>query len=296
MFFADRVAQYVSLDDDGHLELGEVKQAHRGFGEAFNDSDPVVYCLESSNGEDWEIGRGVIELSPTPRILRSSIRSSSNGGEAISLGPGDHTAFSTADASLLSPENNAYAASVLLTEAYSDGEIDLTVSTLSRLLGSMGFSLALGSESRPLLWRGSPSGDLPHTFSGVSGLSLSAEPRGSVSGGEGSAWRYLLRVSAESPSGDGEAYWRIDLDLTDVSTLSFRWKNPDDNNGDLYRVIKIGSDTIVEDKEGPSSFTQVDHDVSSLSGVYEFAFGFRLDDISFSSDYSMWLDDLRLVK
>jgi len=100
-YLADRVQETTTTTGTGAVTLAGAVSNYRTFSSAFGSSPLTVSYLITS-GTAWEVGKGT--FNGTTGLTRETIRSSSNGGNLITLS-GTSNVFCTASAELLDNAN-----------------------------------------------------------------------------------------------------------------------------------------------------------------------------------------------
>jgi hypothetical protein len=82
---ADRVQETTATTGTSTLALAGPTLQYQSFVSGIGTGNKTIYCIESGNGTDWEVGVGTV-TSGTPNTLsRDVILASTNSGAAISL-------------------------------------------------------------------------------------------------------------------------------------------------------------------------------------------------------------------
>lgn len=102
---ADRVKETTTTTGTGTVTLAGAVSGFQSFATAFPDAGSggvlVGYCI--TDGTSWEVGKGIYSNAGT--LTRDTIRSSSNGGNAVNFGAGSKDVFVTASSELLDNAN-----------------------------------------------------------------------------------------------------------------------------------------------------------------------------------------------
>lgn len=94
----DRVKVSSTTTGTGSLTLGSAEDGFQAFS-TIADGNTTYYCIKDGSGNNaWEVGIGTISASGGT-LARTTILSSSNSNNVITLGSGSHTVFTTYPAS-----------------------------------------------------------------------------------------------------------------------------------------------------------------------------------------------------
>jgi len=96
---ADRVRDTTTTTGTGDLTLsGTAPTGFRAFASVMATGDACWYCVSSSSGSEWEVGRGVLTASTT--LQRETLLSSSTGA-VVSFSAGTKDVYITVPAARL---------------------------------------------------------------------------------------------------------------------------------------------------------------------------------------------------
>lgn len=86
--FADRVKDTTTTTGTGDITLsGTAPTGYVTFNTAFGTAGrKFYYCISSSGGSEWEVGKGYLSASTT--LVRSQVTASSNSGSAVNFSAG----------------------------------------------------------------------------------------------------------------------------------------------------------------------------------------------------------------
>ena len=88
MAIADRVLETTNTTGTSTYVLQGAPTGRRTFVQGYGSGATVTYLCESSNGVDWEIGRGVVTALGPDTLTRATIIRSSNSNNAVSWSAG----------------------------------------------------------------------------------------------------------------------------------------------------------------------------------------------------------------
>ena len=92
---ADRVKETSTTTGTGTINLAGAVEGFQTFVAGVGNGNTTFYAIQDSGGTAWEVGIGTItDASPDP-LARTTVISSTNSDNAISLSSGTHTVFGT---------------------------------------------------------------------------------------------------------------------------------------------------------------------------------------------------------
>jgi len=92
---ADRVKETSTTTGTGTINLAGAVEGFQTFVAGVGNGNTTFYAIQDSGGTAWEVGIGTITDASPDTLARTTVISSTNSDNAISLSSGTHTVFGT---------------------------------------------------------------------------------------------------------------------------------------------------------------------------------------------------------
>ena len=92
---ADRVKETTTTTGTGTINLAGAVEGFQTFVAGVGNGNTTFYAIQDSGGTAWEVGIGTITDASPDTLARTTVISSTNSDNAISLSSGTHTVFGT---------------------------------------------------------------------------------------------------------------------------------------------------------------------------------------------------------
>ena len=95
LVIADRVKETTTTTGTGTINLAGAVEGFQTFVAGVGNGNTTFYSIQDSGGTAWEVGIGTITDASPATLARTTVISSTNSANAISLSSGTHTVFGT---------------------------------------------------------------------------------------------------------------------------------------------------------------------------------------------------------
>lgn len=119
MIYADRVKESTTSTGLGNIVLAGTSSGFRTFSSIIAIGEAFYYCIDGGATGEWEVGIGTLTDATT--LVRSSVKSSSNAGAAVSFSAGSKTVFNTVAADGVSAPAEMQATLTSIDELVNQG-------------------------------------------------------------------------------------------------------------------------------------------------------------------------------
>ena len=91
----DRIKETTTTTGTGTINLAGAVEGFQTFVAGVGNGNTTFYAIQDSGGTAWEVGIGTITDASPDTLARTTVISSTNSDNAISLSSGTHTVFGT---------------------------------------------------------------------------------------------------------------------------------------------------------------------------------------------------------
>ena len=96
--YGDRVGETTTTTGTGTISLAGAKTGYVTFNSIYDSTDTVSYLIQTSDGTQWEIGKGTFTDAATDTLSRDTVEASSNSGAKVVFSAGTKSVYNIVSA------------------------------------------------------------------------------------------------------------------------------------------------------------------------------------------------------